>query len=461
MTKDSNSAWLSALSSSRGPRYLQIAELLERAVATGQLRPGERLPSQRRLAALLNVDLTTVTRGLNEARRRQLVAARGPFGTFVCPPKVELAPWVDLSMNIPPPPADVDLATLLKEGVSQILVRMDASVLMTYQIEGGSKADRAAGTRWLHPILGRLDSARVVVCPGAQAALAALVLSSSRPGDMILTEPLVYPGLPLVAAQLGRGIKPIEADNDGMRPDALEEACRKHHSPLVYLNPTLQNPTAQTMPEKRRLEIAAILDRCNAKVIEDDPYRLFAHSAPPAIAQLVPHRVYYVSTLSKCLSPGLRTAFVVLPQGESQDAFLAALRSFLQMSAPLMTALATQWIHDGCAKALLDGVIKESRVRQEIASRALCGNGNHTERCGIHIWQQLPDHWVPQDLAAAARAEGLVVAPSSAFHSGVMPPNAIRISLGGSAERKKLVSALQRLSSVLEQKPSEHPGIVV
>jgi DNA-binding transcriptional MocR family regulator len=454
-------AWLAALAPGTGPRYVQIAECIERAIANGSLRPGDRLPSQRQLADSLNVNLTTVTRGLTEARRRQLVAARGPIGTFVTAPKVDLTPWVDLSMNIPPPPAGVDFESLIREGTSQVLIRSEINLLMTYHMGGGSKADRAAGARWLTPILGRVDPERVVACPGSQAALAALILSSTRPGDVILAEPLVYPGLRLVVEQLGRRLEAVAVDRAGMRPDALEKAHRTHEARLVYLNPTLQNPTAHTMPEKRRFEIATTAERCNLRIIEDDPYWLFAENAPPPLAQLMPQQVCYLSTLSKCLSPGLRTAFLLLPDIQSQDGFLAALRSLLLMSAPLTTALVTQWIHDGSAAQLLAGVLAESRTRQQIAWMTLPGGMSTAQGSGIHIWHALPNHWAAQEITTAARNKGLVIAPSSAFHEGPTPPNAIRISLGGCPDRSQLENALKKLSSMLTAKLSDYRDIVV
>src|SRR5580704_18488885 len=118
--------WASGFANGDGPRYLQIVKFLERAIADGALQAGDRLPPQRRLAEMLKIDLTTVTRGFTEARRRQLIEARGTLGTFVAAPKVELTQSVDLSMNIPPPPADVDMEALLREGMSQILMRADA-----------------------------------------------------------------------------------------------------------------------------------------------------------------------------------------------------------------------------------------------------------------------------------------------------------------------------------------------
>src|SRR5471030_1648493 len=99
--------WSAALSG-QGPRYLQIVRFLERAMAEGRLRPGDHLPPQRDLAGQLHLDLTTVTRAYAEARARDLIHARGALGTYISTPKVELTPVVDLSMNIPTPPASLD-----------------------------------------------------------------------------------------------------------------------------------------------------------------------------------------------------------------------------------------------------------------------------------------------------------------------------------------------------------------
>jgi DNA-binding transcriptional MocR family regulator len=452
--------WASGFTDGEGPRYLQIVKFLERAIAEGSLRAGDRLPAQRRLAELLGVDLTTVTRGFAQARRRQLIEARGTLGTFIAAPKVELTQSIDLSMNIPPPPADVDMEALLHQGMSQVLMRTDTDLLMTYHLSGGSSADRSAGAQWLRPMLGHVDTERVVACPGAQSALAALILALTQPDEVILTEPLAYPGMPMAAEQLGRRIETVAVDEHGMRPDSLESACQRYNARVVYLNPTLQNPTTHTMPEKRRLEIAKVAARLNVKIIEDDPYWLLAKDPPAPFARLIPERVFYVSTLSKCLSPGLRTAFVAFPDMESEHAFLSALRTF-SLTSPLTTTLVTQWIHDGSAALLLTGVQAESRARQRMATGMLSGATSGTVSHGIHVWLTLPSYWRAANLCAAARGEGLVVAPSSAFYRGHNPPNAIRISLGGCRGREQLDAALRKLSSLLAQKPSVSHELVV
>ncbi|WP_446526984.1 GntR family transcriptional regulator, partial [Photobacterium swingsii] len=78
--------------------YQQIVNYIEQAIGDGRLRPGDRVPPQRDLAKTLGVDLTTVTRAYAEAKRRNLVDAKGALGTFIAAPRAELAAVVDMSM---------------------------------------------------------------------------------------------------------------------------------------------------------------------------------------------------------------------------------------------------------------------------------------------------------------------------------------------------------------------------
>ncbi len=453
-------SWLPPLSPQGGPRFLQIADALQAAVTSGELQPGERLPTQRLLAAQLGVDLTTVTRAYDEARRRHLLEGRGARGTYVAAPKLALTAGLDLSMNTPPPPDGVDFDDMLKQGLSQVLMRADAQLLMTYHLGGGSYTDRQAGAQWLEPMLGALNAEQLVVCPGAQAAIAALILALTQPGDVILAEPTVYPGLRTAASQLGRRLVAVPADEHGMRPELLEQACRQHQAALVYLNPTLQNPTAITMPLSRRKALAEVARRCQLRVVEDDPYWLLADAPPPPIAALVPEQVVYISTLSKCLTPGLRVAFVMLREPDIRQRFLVALRSFALMVAPLTAALATQWIFDGTAAALMTGIRQEARLRHWMARDILAGRYSGAGD-GLHVWLELPGYWSPAQLARAADSEGIAVTPADAFALGSEAVNAIRISLGSIKDRSRLQAGLQRLSELLARRPESFNTAVV
>ncbi|WP_198117291.1 aminotransferase-like domain-containing protein [Massilia rhizosphaerae] len=457
---DNPPIWLPRLAGNKGPRFLQIADALQAAVGDGSLKPGDRLPPQRQLAARLDVDLTTITRAYDEARRRNLLEGRGARGTYVAAPKVELTSILDLSMNTPPPPDGVDFGDMLKQGLSQVLMRADNELLMTYHLGGGSDADRKAGAKWLEPMFGQLDARQIVVCPGAQAAIAALILALTAPGDVILAEPTGYPGLRAAAAQFGRHLIAVEADKDGMVPGLLEEACRRHEPALVYLNPTLQNPTAVTMPEQRRKELAGVAKRCNVRIVEDDPYWLLADAPPAPIATFAPEQTYYISTLSKCLTPGLRVAFVLVRDAHERQRFLAALRSFALMAAPLTAALATQWILDGSADGLMAGVRSEARLRHRMARDILAGRYSGAGD-GLHVWLELPAYWNASQLARAAAGEGIAVTPAEAFATGDGSVNAIRISLGSIKDRGRLQAGLQRLSRLLAQRPESFSAAVV
>lgn len=452
--------WLPRLAGNKGPRFLQIADALQAAVADGSLAPGDRLPPQRQLAAQLDVDLTTITRGYDEARRRNLLEGRGARGTYVAAPKAELTAILDLSMNTPPPPHGVDFDDMLKQGLSQVLIRADSELLMTYHPGGGSDSDRKAGARWLAPMFGQLDAGQIVVCPGAQAAIAALILALTEPGDVILAEPSTYPGLLAAATQFGRHIIAVEADQHGMLPGMLEQACRRHKPGLVYLNPTLQNPTAITMPERRRKELAGVAQRCKVRIVEDDPYWLLADAPPPPIATFAPEQVVYISTLSKCLTPGLRVAFVLLREPTERERFLAALRSFALMVAPLTAALATQWILDGSADRLMEGIRKEARLRHRMARDILAGRYSGAGD-GLHVWLALPAYWNSSQLARAAASDGIAVTPAEAFATGSVSVHAIRISLGSIKDRGRLQAGLQRLSHLLARRPESFGAAVV
>jgi DNA-binding transcriptional MocR family regulator len=442
-----------------GPRYLQIVRFMEKAIAEGRLRPGDRLPPQRDLARALGVDLTTVTRAYAEARERNLLHARGALGSFVSAPRFDTAQLLDLGMNLPPPPLGVDLGDLLRRGFDQVLTHVETHALMSYHAGGGAQADRQAGAAWLAQPLGKVDPERIVISPGAQVALSALLLALTEGGEAIACEPLLYPGLISAAMQLGRRVVPLAADEDGMLPDALDEAARIGVR-VVYLNPTLRNPTANTMTAMRRDALAAIVRAHGLTIIEDDPYWALATQAPAPLAARLPERTYYVATLSKALTPGLRTAYVVAPDREARARFIASLRSIALMSTPVMTSLATQWIHDGTAARVVEGVRAEAAERRRLAVHTLrldpMAPGD-----GIHLWLPLPPRWTAQALTLAARMEGLAVTPSSAFAATAPAAEAIRISLGGVRDRARLKYSLERLAMLLSDTGPSDDNVLV
>lgn len=445
--------WTPRFTQGDGPLYLRIAAAIADDVAAGRLRPGDRLPSQRALADALGIDMTTVTRAYAEGRRRRVLDAVTGRGSFVAPqPDKDAAP-LDLAMILPPRPRGVALGDLVRRGLEECLLRSDPDALMSYHPGAGLVAEKAAGAVWLEPMLGGLTTGRIAVSAGAQAAIAAILSLTAKPGETVLCEALTYPGLIAAARTLRLNLTGVAMGPDGIDLDALDAAVRRTGARIVCVTPTMQNPTAATMPPAARAALAGIVRAHGLTLIEDDPYAALLLRPLPAIAALAPERSWHIATLAKCLTPGLRTAFVVAPDDASAGHLAAALRALTQSVAPLMAALAARWIRDGSAAALRDGVRAEAEARQTLARRIL-PPGGAADPCGLHVWQTLPPHWDRAELVAAARALGLGLMTSEAF--AVDPagaPDAVRLALGAIADRARLKTALEALAELMARRP--------
>lgn len=451
--------WLQRVDRTQRPIYQAILEALTQAIRTGDLQPGEQLPPQRAVADALGVDFTTVTRAYTEARAKGLIEGAVGRGTFVRAGGADEEPGVvDLSMNVPPPPDGLSLGAMMRDGLQAILQRADAATLMAYHPGAGTLSQKAAGAAWLRPTLGEVDPRRILVCPGAQTALAAALSALTRPGDAIVVEPLTYPGLKSLAAQLGLRLLACPADEQGVRPDELARLCREARPAALYLVPTMQNPTAATLPAGRRRDIAKVVLAEGLWLVEDDPYARLAEAPGVALAALAPGRTIHVATLSKCLSPGLRTAYLVCPDEAATARIGEALRALALMAAPLMTALATSWIRDGVAETLLAGVRREVAARRDLAARILPQARGDAQ--SIHVWLDLPDPWRPEALRRAAQDQGLSLVPAEAFAAGGPHPEGVRISLGGVAKRTVLEAALGNVRDLVYG-PAAAPKLVV
>ncbi|MGA0606667.1 PLP-dependent aminotransferase family protein [Phenylobacterium sp. VNQ135] len=430
-----------------GPVYLAILAALTEAIRTGELQPGDRLPPQRTVAERLGVDLTTVTRAYAAARDRGLVEGTVGRGTFVRARREEdEGGVVDLSMNLPPPPAGLSLGRLLQETSAAILQRTDAATLMAYHPGAGALGQRIAGAQWLAPHLGEVSPERVLVAPGAQAALAAVLSCLCRPGDAVVAETLTYPGFRSIAAPLGLRVLACPVDAEGPLPEALERLCRTERPRALYVVPTMQNPVATTMGEARRRDIARIAEAADAWILEDDPYSRLCEAPPQALAAFAPDRTFHIGTLAKCLTPGLRIAYVAAPPAQAERA-ADALRATALMTAPLMAAVAATWIREGAAQTLLNAVRAEAIARRALAAEALPAAIGAAE--SLHVWLPLTPRASPDALRRTAQERGLSLITSEAFATSPEAPNGVRISLGGVSKRTALADALRRLGEIV------------
>lgn len=445
--------WLKPLTPGAGPRYQQIVEQLAQAIRTGELASGDQIPPQRWLASELGIDLTTVTRAYTEARNRGLIASFSGRGSYVLAGGGSPQPGsrVDLSMNIPPQPAGGELADRVRDGVADILGRQGIEALSVYQNDATNVSAMQAGQAWLRPALGTLANRPLLVCAGTQAAIFSVLLSVARAGDTVLCEPLTYPGFLLAASQLDLQVQAVESDADGVLPDAIDRLHRNTGARVVYLNPTLHNPTTRTMPEQRRRDVAAVLRKRGITLIEDDPYRYLLHDAPPPLATFTGGQAtYYLASLSKCLWPSLRVSFIVPPAEDSGAGVQDSLRASSMGCSSLLLALGEQWIRSGAARQIVQDIQREARARQALARSLLPGTAQ-AHPTGLHVWLPLPGNWNTQVFADALEQRGIVVAGSDAFSVQTSTGGAVRLSIGGARNQEELGQALRQIAALLNE----------
>ncbi len=450
--------WAAGVSKAGGPIYAAVAEAIEAAVRDRHLAPGDRLPPQRRLAAALGVDLTTITRAYAEAGARRLVEARVGRGTFIArasgPATPPMRGAADMSMNLPPLFDDPALARRMWSGLERVERGGGLPLLLGYQPAGGAAPDRAAGAHWLSRRLPDVNVDRVLTAPGAQGALLAITTLLAARGETVCAEALAYPGLRALAAHLGLKLVGVEMDAEGLIPEALDAACRAHAPKAIYCTPTLHNPTVATMSAARRAAIVAVARRHGAPIVEDDAYGRLPLDAPPPLAALAPDLTWHIAGLAKALSPALRIAYVAAPDARQAARLSAALRASVGMASPITAVLATRWIEDGTDLAVLQALRRETEVRFALVRQILGGHDYVGRPDAFHVWLPLPQGWNRSAFTARLGARGVGVVMSDAFCTAPPAPEAVRLSLGAPETRRDLAAALRHVRELLDEEPN-------
>ncbi len=457
--------WIPSISKNDGPLYLGIADAIAAAIDSGELADGARLPPQRSMASALGIDYTTVSRAYAEAGRRGLVEGRVGQGTFVVrrplarPASSAIGAQVDLGMNVPPPVDDPAVTARMWRAFGELEQAGGPDLLRHYQPPGGTGPDRVAGMRWLSRRLPSLVVERVLVCPGAQGAMLAAMGLLAAPGDTVLSEALCYPGFRSLAAQLRLTVRPVAMDAEGLLPDDFDAACRRDQPKVLYCTPTLHNPTTATMSLARREAIAAVARRHGVSILEDDAYAPLLTDPLPPLAALAPELTYYVGGLAKSLAPALRIAYLATPDARTAARIMGGIRATATMASPLTAALATTWIEDGTAEAVLHAIRAETHARHAIATSILPPDTVQMHPDAFHAWLSLSEPWTRQEFASRMRSTGIATVTSDAF-ALARPPEAVRLALGAAVSRSTLGEGLRIITDLLQQSPAMSSVIV-
>jgi DNA-binding transcriptional MocR family regulator len=462
-----NTIWLPVLAEDGGPKYLSLTRALRDAIRAGELPEGTQLPTVRDLAFRLGVTPGTVSRayqittqeGLLEATvgRCTFVAARSPrLGPteplFLERDRSLLAGLVDLrSPNLP----EVGQTQFFSEAMMKISANIGRDWL-DYTSQSDEVELRGLLVDWLQDrVMGPISADDLMLTHGGQNGIG-LVLDCCLRGDrpVVLIEDLAYPGFRYVARAARAEVVGIELDAEGIRPDALEAACRRYGAQVLCVTPVAQNPTTARMSAARMAEIVAIARRYDLQIIEDECYS-YADSETPALRALAPERVWHVGSLSKTISAALRFGFVVCPIGMGGAGRLAAQHRFFALSRPV-TALATELFGSGAADEIRTRVhLAYAERLQDVVNRL--GAFDLSWQAGIPFaWLRLPQGWRAYAFTRMAEEQGVLLrsADQYAMVDG-RAPNAVRLAIAANIPRQQFEAGIASLAYMLPRPPSD------
>jgi len=486
---------------SEAPVYRQLAEHLVELIDAGRLRPGERVPPSRELAAALGLSRNTVSRALDTLAAAGLLGAHVGRGTFVQPRAPRLrdaahgraggAPargfaWPALlaarvrALRPPAEPARGAAPGTLRFDFRP--GRVDAAALPTAALQGawqralGRLREHANDVEPLgHPPLraavARALGARGIACSadevlvtdGAQQAFDLVARALVDPGDAVAVEQPGWFGAALAFRAAGADLLGVGVDGEGLRVAELERLLRVRRPKLVVATPAVQMPTGVALSEARREALLALADREQIPVVEDDfdgELRL-AGPARPALKTLDRgDQVLYVGTFSKALFPGLRLGYLVAAR--SLVVRLAALRFATGMQAPLVDQMAVAELLDG---GLLERHVRRTRKRLAGRMRALLDAlaaelpelSVREPAGGTCAWVELPPGVETAGLAAEALARGLAWGPGEAFRLDGEGPPALLLSFAALAP-DAIRAGVAELAVLLRARLAARPG---
>ncbi|MDP1583433.1 MAG: PLP-dependent aminotransferase family protein [Bradyrhizobium sp.] len=433
--------------------YARLADAVAAEIASGVLKPGDRLPPQRTFAYQRKIATSTASRVYTELLRRGLVVGEVGRGTFISGEARRGAAAtteprgarIDLEFNYPMLPTQSVLIGKSLEGLN----RPDAlDIALRQATSTGTQALRKTAADYLtrqNQDWSPKPEQMVFTANGRQciaAALAAVVPAGGRCG----VEALTYPFIKGIAARLGVTLVPLSMDEHGVRPDAVQKAHREAHLSAIYVQPVIQNPLGITLPAARRADLLRVVEKLDLVVIEDAVYS-FLDDAPP-LAAPAPDRCLVLDSLSKKVAPGLSLGFIVAPP-RLRENVMASVRSGGWTAAGFAFAAAQQLMADGTAAELARLKRLDAQARQNIAAACLAGLEVQTNPKSYHLWLTLPPHWRSQTFVAAAARRDIALTPSTTFAASPgHAPNAVRLALAA-PPIDQLEAALRTLAGML------------
>lgn len=440
------------------PAYVALADAIAHDVARGLLTPGDRLPTHRALAGELGVTVRTIARGYAEAERRGLVGGEVGRGTYVRD-AFGLAATRSSTVNLAalhppiaagPAPAERLAATLRSLANDPVALQ----TVTDTERSADHREHRAAAAAWVAHGGFAPTPDDMLLTAGAQHAITLCLLALVPAGSEVATTALTNPGLIAAARALSLPLVVVDSDEDGMIPAALDDVCSREPVGAVHVQPNFDNPRGHTMPAARREALAELAGRNDLWLIEDDPLGPLAPDRPDPLAVLAPDRTCYIASAAKVLALGLRVGMLGAPQ-LAYPRLAAALRASTWLTAPLLGEVVARWVRDGTAEQIARRRVTACRERSVLAREVLADLQGYGDTASPHLWIELPAPWSAGSFVAAARDEGILVAPGDDYLADrTRPAHGIRVGLNAEVPDAKLRDALTTLLHLVRLGPA-------
>lgn len=443
------------------PLYRQLFDQIAAKIRSGELGHGERLPATRELAGLLGLNRTTVSAAYELLETEGLIAGQVGRGSFVT--GTSAAGGVDWGAllersDVPLPPGSAafrepvisfamsrpsrELFPLddFRASCSAVLAKKDLADILQLGSPSGYEPLRRRlmeEARRQH-LAGAGDD--LVITNGCQQALDLLGRVLLRPGDRVIVEDPVYPGLKNLLAGMGAHVVGIPVGADGLDLSALDRAIDGHPTRLIVVTPNFQNPTGATMPLAARRNLVERARAAGVPIVENDPYcELRYRGEPvPSMKELDDHGgTILLRSFSKVSFPGLRVGWAIGPK-PLMDRLRQAKETADLHTDQLSQAVLLEFAESGRLDAHRDHVLRAGAERLDATLEACRDHlppGTRWTRPegGMNIWVRLPEPLDAGELLARAQKEGVAYLPGRYFAVSRLDPGALRLSFAGLA----------------------------
>lgn len=334
---------VSVLSRSDSFKYDQVSRYINDLIDKGDLKPGDKAPSLRKLSKQLGVSISTVSQSYLSLEDQGILSAKPQSGFFINalanqinnipkstttlgqPRKVrfgELFEEIFLNANNPrivpfgtsrPSMEFMPIKSLTR--TTRSIISRHPQKCMDYCFPPGDRKLREQIAQQYEHTSTRVSPDDVIITSGATEALSLSLQAVAKRGDIIAVEsPTYFAVLRLIEKM---GMLALEIDTDpqtGMELDALGDAFDTMDIKAVLASPNISNPLGSLMPEDKKRQMVIMLAERDVPLIEDDVYGnvYFCDKQPRAAKSYdLNNLVLSCSSFSKTLAPGYRIGWVL------------------------------------------------------------------------------------------------------------------------------------------------------